>query len=398
MTPHDPIVAVTHPDPSAYYADLAARTPLYRDETLGLWVAASASTVTAVLTSECCQVRPPAEPVPTVLLGSPAGDVFRRLVRMNDGPGHGPLKHAIAATLGGIDATHAAAQSNIWAQALADEAALEAALDDPSRVSDFAFRLPIYVIASLLGIPRDRSRQTAAWIGDIARCFAPASSPEQIERGSAAAGGLLDLFHSLLAARQAGQADGLLGTRAREATRVGRDDPDVIVANGIGFLFQAYEATAGLIGNTLVALAAHPAVRDHVAADPDLPREVILEVLRDDPPVQNTRRFLARDGVVAGQEMKMGEGVLVVLAAANRDPAANPSPHQFDIRRNDRRAFTFGRGVHACPGETLALTIARAGIARVLASGIDLEQLASGVTYRASVNTRVPLFARAATA
>jgi len=393
MPPHDPIAAVTHPDPYPYYGDLVARTPLYHDETLGLWVATSAAAVTAVLTSACCRVRPPTEPVPTALLGSPAGDIFGRLVRMNDGPGHDPLKRAIAATFGGIEATRVADQSRTWVQVLARAITP----DDPSRVSDFAFQLPVYVVASLLGIPRDHLRQTARWMGDFVHCLASGRSPEQIGRGAVAASGLLDLFRSLVTARRPGQADGLLAALVREARRFGRDDIDVIVANGIGFLFQAYEATAGLIGNTLVALAAHRAARAQVAADPGLLRDVIWEVLRYDPPVQNTRRFLARNGVVAGQEMKTGEGVLVVVAAANRDPAANPFPQLFDIFRSDQRTFTFGQGVHACPGDTLALTIAQAGIARVLASGADLARLADGVAYRASINTRIPLFARAVT-
>ena len=101
---------------------------------------------------------------------------------------------------------------------------------------------------------------------------------------------------------------------------------EVIVANRIGLLIQSHDATAGLIGNTLVALERHPDTRERVAADPDLLPAVLLEVLRHDPPVQNTRRFVARDGVVAGQEMREGDAVLVLLAAANRDPAANPGP------------------------------------------------------------------------
>ncbi len=387
MPPHDPIAAVTHPDPYPYYADLAARTPLYRDETRGLWVAASAAAVTDALSSACCQVRPPTEPVPMALLGSPAGDIFRRLARMNDGPGHGSLKRAIGASLGGLDATRVAAESSAWAQRLADEIDL----DDPSHVSEFAFRLPVYVVASLLGVPRENLRQTMVWVSDFVRCLAPAASPDDLGRGGLAASGLLDSVRSLLGTPPSGRADGLLATLMREATRVGRDDTDVMVANSIGLLFQAYEATAGLIGNTLVALAARPTVRARVAADPGLLRDVMLEVLRYDPPVQNTRRFLARDGVVAGQEMKAGDGVLVVLAAANRDAAANPFPARFDIHRSDRRIFTFGHGVHACPGETLALMIARAGIARVLTSGVDLARLATVGAYRESVNTRIPL-------
>src|ERR1700704_2197965 len=97
--PADPIAAVTHPDPYPYYADLLARKPIYRDEALGLWIASSAAAVGAVLGSDRCRVRPPAEPVPNALLGSPAADIFRHLVRMNDGPGHCPVKRAVTRTL-----------------------------------------------------------------------------------------------------------------------------------------------------------------------------------------------------------------------------------------------------------------------------------------------------------
>ena len=109
--PRDPLAAVTHPDPYPYYASLVAERPFYRDEALGLWVASSAAAVTAVLTSDLCRVRPPAEPVPRALLGSPAGDIFGHLVRMNDGPGHCPFKQAVSATLDSVDRTQAAEQS-----------------------------------------------------------------------------------------------------------------------------------------------------------------------------------------------------------------------------------------------------------------------------------------------
>src|SRR5579862_5414553 len=97
--PASPLDAATHPDPYPYYAQLVAEKPLHRDTASGLWVAADAAAVSAVLTSELCRVRPPAEPVPIALLGSPAGDIFGRLVRMTDGPGRCPVKRAIAATL-----------------------------------------------------------------------------------------------------------------------------------------------------------------------------------------------------------------------------------------------------------------------------------------------------------
>jgi cytochrome P450 len=379
--PRDPIAAATHPDPYPYYADLVARRPLYRDAALGLWIASSADAVAAVLSSDLCRVRPAGEPVPEALLASPAAEIFRRLVRMNDGPGHGPFKHAVTATLASLDAGPLAEACDRWARVLAGE-------------PDFAFRLPLYVIASLLGVPESELERIAAWTGDFVRCLAPASGAEPIERGKVAAGHLLDRVGSLLRDRQA--AHGLLAVLAREARLVGRDDFDAVVANGIGFLTQAYEATAGLIGNTLVALASHDDVRERVAAAPALLSDVVQEVLRYDPPIQNTRRFLAEDGVVAGHAMKKGDAVLVVLAAANRDPSANPDPQRFDIARARRRVFTFGTGVHACPGQSIAAAIAEAGVRQWMASGIDLTRLAGPVAYRPSANARIPLFTRPA--
>jgi cytochrome P450 len=366
----DPIAAVTDPDPYPYYAELVARRPIHRDEALGLWVAAGAEAVTAVLTSERCRVRPPAEPVPRALAGSPAGDIFGQLVRMNDGEVHTRLRPGVAARVASIDPARAAEQAATWAQHLAGDL-------DPAthveRLPDFAFRLPVYTVASLLGLAPTALAEIALWVGDFVGCLAPGATPEQLERGQRAAAHLGETVRS----------------------RLGRERVDAVVANTVGYLSQASEATAGLIGNTLVALARQREARERLRADRGLLPAVVREVVRHDPPVQNTRRFLASDGVVAGQTMKAGDAVLVVLAAANRDPSANPRPEHFDPLRRERRAFTFGVGAHACPGEALATTIAQAGVARLLAGGIEPERLAARVTYRPSVNTRIPLFAPA---
>jgi cytochrome P450 len=120
---------------------------------------------------------------------------------------------------------------------------------------------------------------------------------------------------------------------------------------------------------------------------------LLAEVLRHDPPVQNTRRFVAEDAVVAGVAMKAGDAILVVVAAANRDPAVNPDPARSDITRATPRMFTFGTGPHACPGTALATTIAAAGVDALIAS-VSFDRLAEGVTYRPSANVRIPLFGK----
>jgi cytochrome P450 len=357
--PQDPIAAVTHRAPYPYYARLVGERPIYRDDSLGLWVASSAEAVSAVLGSERCRVRPPMEPVPAKLQGTPAGDLFGRLVRQNDGDRHGPLKRAVSAALGAIDGREAA---QTWAKTLAPE------IQSKQDLQDFAFRLPVYVLASLLGVSRDLLEPAACWTGQMAAGFAPSATPEQVESGGRAAAELRRLIGGL--------TDGLFADLSRQARSTGCGDPETIAANGAGFLLQAYEATAGLIGNTLLALARNPGLCER-----DLDA-VIEEVLRLDPPVQNTRRFVAESGAIAGREMREGDAVLVVLAAAGRDPAA----------LRDRFLFTFGDGRHACPGQALATAIARAGVEQALAAGVDPAPLAEGVSYRPSVNVRIPVW------
>jgi cytochrome P450 len=385
--PPDPIAAVIHPDPYPYYAELVASKPLYRDETLGLWVASSAAVVSTVLTSDLCRVRPLNEPIPRALIGSPAAAIFGHLVRWNDGAQHGPCKQAVQACLHSIDERSTVEPGRKWARLLLGQSQPESA----ARPGDFAFHLPVYVIASLLGVPQEELHHTAVWVGEYVRGLAPASTASQVKQGKMASRHLLELFHALLRRLQAGPDQSLLAVLAGEARRAGCEETEKIVANAIGLLSQSYEATAGLIGNTVVALASHRHVREQVAADPRLLRLVIEEVLRFDPPGQNTRRYLAQQGQVAGQAMQEGDGILVLLAAANRDPALNPHPEQFDIHRQDRRMLTFGAGPHSCPGPTLAALIAQAGVEQLLASGADLEQLAASVVYRPSVAVRIAL-------
>jgi cytochrome P450 len=237
--PRDPVAAVTHAEPYAYYRDLVARRPVYGDDALGLWIVAIASAVTAALTSELCRVRPPAEPVPRALLGSPAGAVFGGLVRMNDGPAHAALKPGVSATPGSLDPGAVVEHARRHARALARTAGL--------GLADFAFRLPAYVVASLLGVADETLEQTARWTGDLVRCFAPGGTAEQAEAGTVAAACLLERLPT----------------------------------QSVGFLFQSYDATAGLIGNTpLLALAHHHELR----VDADL-AAIVREVVRFDPPV-----------------------------------------------------------------------------------------------------------------
>lgn len=370
--PSDPVAAATHPDPYPWYAGLVALGGLRHDPAAGAWVAASAAAVEAVLTHPACRVRPPGEPVPPLLQGSAAGELFRRLARMNDGPGHLRARGAVSGLLARFAPPEVSRESRRQAAALA---AASTPAADAARLREFAFALPAHVIAALLGFADDDLAAVAAEAGRLARAFAPGAGPAEAAAGAAAAEILEERFRSLL---------------PHAPPAAGGAGPPPALANAIGLLTQAHDATAGLIGATLVALARHPGLVARLAAEPALLGAVVEEAARHDSPVQNTRRWLAEPATVAGVALQAGECVIVLLAAANRDPAANPAPYRFDPDRAERRLFTFGVGGHACPGKALAITIATAAVERLLADGLDPRRLDPAPAYVPSANSRIP--------
>ncbi|MES2069589.1 MAG: cytochrome P450 [Pseudomonadota bacterium] len=389
----DALSAVTHSYPYSYYAELGKRQGIFRDDKHGIWIASSAATVQEVFLHPLCRVRPPAEPVPQALLGSAAADIFKHLVRMNDGAGHCPFKQAVSATLQSLSIPQIEEQGRQWAQQLA---AQHYSGSDDGWLDRYAFHMPVYVVASLLGVPAAALPQISLLMHDFVRCLAAGSSSAQLERGKSAAAELLAMFQPML---QAGGNRGLFFLLAQQAARLGCEDSAVIAANGIGFMSQAYEATAGLIANTLYMLANDADLRQRLEQDPQDPQAPALlhacidEVLRTDPPVQNTRRFVAADGEIGGQAVRAGDTILLVLAAANRDPALNPQPQDFELQRSQRRHFSFGHGAHLCPGQQLAGRIAHAALSHLCRMKLDFQRLAQSRHFRPSANTRIRLYA-----
>ncbi|MEJ1172213.1 cytochrome P450 [Variovorax sp. CCNWLW235] len=378
--PADPVAAVTHADPYPFYETLRAGPPLAWNESLRLWVASRADVIEALLMAPgALRVRPVAEPVPRVIAGGLAGEVFGHLVRMNDGPAHAAHKPALQRALAGLDlgAAHAAA--------------LQVARQVPEQsLSDTLFAMPIQAVAHLLGFAPEALPQVELWMRDFVACLSPLSTEAQLQRASSAAGALMTRFEALAAGTPPRHGTLLAAVLADSA--VGAPLSRALLANLVGLLSQTCDATAGLLGNSLVALLREPELRA-TARTRDGLHAIVEETARHDPSVQNTRRFVAQPVTIAGVPLEPGDAVLLVLASANRDPAANAEPDRFMPVRAQRRMFGFGHGVHACPGQALACTLAAAGLEALLARVPDLDTLHEhGWHYRPSANARIPVF------
>lgn len=372
----DPITAVTHPDPYPYYASLRARGGLVFDPGLGMWLASSAAAVAAVLAHPDCRVRPPHEPVPRAIVDGAAGQVFGRLMRMNDGERQRCPRAAVEP---GLHQVHAEEVTQRVAALL-----LDLPSDTAAKLEACQFRLPVAVVAGLLGFAAHRLPEMARLTADFVACLSPASEPAQLAAAHRAAQQLARHFAARL------DQPPISPLLQRIVTGFGVQDHDGLLANLIGLLSQTFEASAGLIGNTVCALLGDRQLLADLRAAPEQIAELLDEVQRHDPPVQNTRRFVAAPCSIAGVTLEPGAVVLVLLASANRDPQLNPQPDRLLLERPARRSFSFGSGRHQCPGQALAQTIAGAVVGALLRQSTLDAPL--GWTYKRSLNGRIPLF------
>lgn len=387
IDPIDPIAAVTHSDPYPYYRALADRGPIHFDPRLDLWVVTSHAAIREVLRSSHVRTRPVGEPVPGWVSGTATGGVFAQLVRMTDDPGSRTVKRALHEALATVPPAHASRIADALARRIFDTGA---ASRDPDWPTEALFALPVSVMGCLLGVPD----QALAGLTGHGRRFAASIAPPpftgSVDAGDRATAELVALFSTLL--DETGSASsGLLADVVHRAGLAGQPIRATIVANLIGLLFQSLDATAGLIANTLVALAAQPDLLAEVAASPEWLARVIDETARHDCPVQNTRRFVASPMTVAGQPIEPGATLLLLLAAANRDPTVFTDPDQFDPERDVSQALTFGLGPHGCPGRQLAVTIARVGISAGIRARLANQRQPITPRFVPSPNVRIPM-------
>ncbi len=223
-------------------------------------------------------------------------------------------------------------------------------------VARYASLLPVTVISEVLGVPVAMREQFLAW-GDGASPSLDMgldwSTHRSVERNLAE----LDAwFRGHVRRLRRSPGDDLLSALVAMADVDGSGLTEQELLSTALLVFGAgFETTVNLIGNGAAQLFAHPDQRRLLAEDPSLWPNAVDEVLRVDSPVQRTGRRARRDTTVHGVPVREGDLVLLVLAAANRDPRVFPDPHVFDVTRaNARDHVAFSSGIHYCLGAALA--------------------------------------------
>lgn len=342
MSAYDPLAPETLADPGAQWTPLLRDEPVHRYEkfeppfyTLSRHADVKAALLDVETFSSEWGQGPRFTPPGGLLSDPPEHTRFRRIVQRAFKPTR-------------IEALRPRAE------AIAREL-LGAVCGDTLELHDeLACPLPVILIAEMLGVPpADRERFKRWSDASVAAMGMPDPSPLAAELGA--------LHRYLLAAvadHRAQPRGGDLIDALVEAGEGGESLSDAQLTGVVSqLLVGGNETTTSLITNAVWRLLEQPARWAALRADPALVPAALEESLRFDPPVLGLFRNTTRDVALHGATIPRGAKVMLLYAAANRDPRVFAEPDEFRLDRPRSEAsehLSFGLGIHFCLGSALA--------------------------------------------
>ncbi|GAB2470533.1 cytochrome P450 [Jatrophihabitans fulvus] len=229
---------------------------------------------------------------------------------------------------------------------------------DPSGfdlVESFAAPLPLTVIADIMRVPEDRRPELLRIGNEAALTLDPAVGWRDYRVADQAIRDAHAYLDEHIADIRSNPGDDLLSTMIRANEDGDRLTDAELRVNTLLLLGAGFETTVNLIGNAVPLLLDNPGQLDRLKADASGWPNAVEETLRYDAPVQVTVRVARQDTEVAGQRVRAGEFVVLMLGAANRDPDVFADPDRFDVTRAEaRQHLAFSSGIHYCIGAQLA--------------------------------------------
>jgi cytochrome P450 len=251
-------------------------------------------------------------------------------------------------------------------------------------VDSYCSLLPVTIIGDILGVPDD-ARPRILEFGELA---APSLDVgltwrqyKTVYRGIE---GFNDWLSDHLHELRRNPGDDLMSQiiRASDVAEGGPLTHKELLATAGLVLAAGFETTVNLLGNGIRMLLDSPGHLDTLATRPELWPTAVEEILRLDSPVQLSARIAAKDTEIAGTRIRSGEGIIIYLAGANRDPNVFDDPHTFDIEReNAGKHLSFSGGRHFCLGAALARAEGEVGL-RTFFERFPDARLAAGSSRR----------------
>ena len=313
--------------------------PVTWDEQYGIFVVTGYDEASAVLRGTGWSSDPRQLPqAPAAFAQLPAS-----ILLFMDPPDHGRLRRLVAPafTARSIEAVRPRVAAVV-------DAALDALdEDDIELMADFAYVVPIAVIAELLDVGAEGAELFLTCTPDLVKMLELDATPDELARSGAAALEVMLELTPLIADRKQHPGDDMISALlSADGITV-----DEVMSTLILLLAAGHETTANLVGNSTLAVAGDAEALAQLRADP---ARAVEELLRAVGPVKRSGRLACVDHELGGVHVPAGSYVYLDIVAANRDPRRYAEPQRLDLTREPKGHLSFGAGPHFCIGAALA--------------------------------------------
>ena len=323
-------------DPYPYYQSLRESDPVHFDPARGNWLLTRYHDVASALHDD-------------TRFSAEQGIANTMLV--SDPPAHTRLRTLVSKAFTARRVQELAPRIQALVDGLLDAVAKEGEME---VISDFAYPLPITVIAELLGVDPERRDFFRRASSRIAVALGPPGDPAVAMAAVDGRGELVQYFEELIGKRKAEPKDDLVTALIQAEDRGDLLSHGELLAMLLLLLVGGHETTVNLIGNGLLALLRNRDQLELLRDEEGIEKRAVEELLRYDSPVQYTGRVASEDVDVDGRLVRAGQGVRMILASANRDREVFNDPDRLDLRRDPCPHVAFGSGTHFCLGAQLA--------------------------------------------
>jgi cytochrome P450 len=358
-------------DPYPAYRAARERAPVQWNEALGAHLVLSHEHAAAVLRGAAWSSNPRnSPPLLASLERAGSSEILARSMLTSDPPVHTRLRRAANRFF----TPRAVRRIHDRVAAIVDTALAPLLEGEPIELmGELAYPIPLAVIAELFDVGLEGAEVLGAETPTLARGLELDPGAEESEEIGAAAMRVMLFLVPIVAQRKRDPGDDLLSALIHPPDDGVVLEDDEVIVMCLLLLAAGHETTASLIGNGAIALFERPDQLDWLTRHPDRSLEATDELLRYDSPVQIASRIALDDLVLADVEISQGEQALVVLGAANRDPAQHSDPDRLDLAREGEPHLAFGLGPHFCLGAGLARLEAQETFLRLAGSPVRPE-------------------------
>ncbi|EJL66846.1 cytochrome P450 [Flavobacterium sp. CF136] len=363
-------------NPYLIYKTMLEKHPVYWDETNKIWAIYSYEDCISILKNPKAQI-PAINPNNEQKLNQYSLEIFNNLARLSNGIQHDIAREIATSLFSNINSVDI---NYIISQLIKNDLA-ENKID---WVNSVCKKLPILVLLKSFGFEENDCDFISDKIEFFTKIMLPNKTKEQVKLIN----DYSEKFYSIVEKHLFSLAfyKPLL-SKISEKHNIQFDEIiPIVVSNLIGLCIQSFDAGRGILSNSFLQIVQNKNISDKIAIE-----KSVIETLRFDPPIHNTRRIATEDFLIGESLIKKNDAILIILASANRDSVKFDNALSFDMERNNNNEnLTFGIGSHMCLAKYFSIHLATEALWFLFDQFKTITLLENNIQYEQMINARLP--------